>query len=122
MASLTEQLQATLLPSVAGGATYGINSFELNADTLFPYIVWLKVSSTANNTLAGLDALQNTRVQVDIYSDTVQSLEAAAVSVIAAMTAGPFSSVVQLTSRDAYEDQVRAFKRSIDFSVWSTTP
>ena len=121
MSSLTEQLQAVLLPTVAGGATYGINSFELNENTVFPYIVWLKVSSSANNNLAGLADLQNTRVQVDIYSDTVQSLEAAGTSVIAAMVAGPFTSL-QLTSRDSYEDAVRAFKRSIDFSVWSTNP
>jgi len=121
VSTLHETIQATLAPTVAGGATYGINSFELNENIAFPYIVWMKPSSPTNNTLAGASALQNTRVQVDLYSDTVQNLEAAAAIVIAAMAAGPFTST-QLTTRDAYEDQVRAFKRSIDFSVWSTNP
>lgn len=119
MPALIEQLQTVLNPTVAGGTSYAINTAELNAGTVYPYGTFLFVSSTANNTLAGATDLQNTRVQVDLYAADPLTLDAAGKAVLAAMAAAPFQNV-QLTSQDGYEDQVRVYRRSIDFSVWST--
>ena len=118
--SLAALIQAALLPTVAGGVFYGINSLEVNEQIVFPYIVWIKISSSTNNTLAGPTDMQNTRVQVDVFADAVSALDPATAAINAAMAAAPFQSV-QLTSQDAYEGEVRAFRRSLDFSVWSTS-
>lgn len=119
MPTLVEQIQSVLNPVVAGGSFYAVNTLEMNENTVFPYATFLFVSSSTNNTFSGATDLQNTRVQVDVYSDTVQGLLVASAASAAAMSAAPFSNV-QLTSQDGYEDQVRAYRRSLDFSVWST--
>lgn len=119
MPTLIQQLQAVLDPLLAGGMSYAINTAELNAETVYPYGTFLFVSSIANNTLTGPTDIQNTRVQVDLYATDPATLDAAGKAVLAAMAAAPFQNV-QLTSQDGYEDQVRVYRRSIDFSVWST--
>lgn len=119
MPTLVEQIQSVLNPTVAGGSFYAVNTLEMNESTVFPYATFLFVSSSTNNTFAGASDLQNTRVQVDVYSDTVQGLLTASAAIVAAMAAAPFTNV-HLTSQDGHEDQVRVYRRSIDFSVWST--
>jgi hypothetical protein len=117
--TLATQLQAVLAPAVAGGAFYGENTLEGGEATVYPYVTYLRVSSPTNNTLGGPTDLQNTRVQVDLYSDTAAGLDAAQPAVLAAMAGAPFTSL-QLTSQDAFESAIRVYRRSFDFSVWST--
>lgn len=119
MTTLMQDLQAVLNPVLAGKAFYAVNTLEMNENTVFPYLTFLFISSSTNNTLAGATDMQNTRVQVDVYSDSPSGLSAAAAAVLRAMAASAITNV-QLTSQDGYEDQVRVFRRSIDFSVWST--
>lgn len=119
MPTLIEQIQTALDPTVAGGSFYAVNTLEMNEATVFPYLTFLFVSSSTNNTLAGATDLQNARVQVDVYATDPASLDSSGKAVLAAMAAAPFTNV-QLTSQDGYEDQVRLYRRSLDFSVWST--
>jgi len=119
MTTLVEDLFAVLDHAVSGQAFYAANTKELNEDTVFPYLTFIEVSSNTNNTLDGPTDLQNTRIQVDVFCDTVAGLQTAVAAVTAAMAAAPFKNV-QLTSQGGYEDQVRLFRRSLDFSVWST--
>lgn len=118
--SLLTDLQATLKGVVAGEAFYGIDSLELNENTVFPFVVYLVVSSPVNNTLAGASALQNARVQVNVVCDAASALESTGDAVVAAMTGGPFTSCLQLTSKDEWVAEIRAYQRVIDFSVWTT--
>lgn len=119
MATLTEQVQAALNPVTPGGCFYGVNTKELNELTVYPFLVFIKVVSTVNNTLAGPTDIQNTRIQVDLYNDTIAGIEQYGPLVVAAMAAA-FPQSIQLSSDDAYESEVRVFRRVTHFSVWST--
>jgi len=119
MTDRIEALQAVLNPAINGEAYYAINTNELNENTVFPYLTFLEITSNTNNTLDGATDLQNSRFQIDVYSDRLATLVSASNAVMAAMAAAPFTNV-RLTSQDTYEDQVRLYRRSMDFSVWST--
>lgn len=105
---------ATLAP--AGGVWYSVNTQE---SPQYPYIVYQRISSTANVSLLGASDMQNTRVQIDIYAQQISqaaSLETALEAVFAASAI----SNVPLTSQDFYEDSVKAFRVSKDYSIWAT--
>lgn len=116
MTTLIEDIQAVLNPLTVGGAWYAVNTAE---PPTYPYIVWQRIVSTTNNTFEGASNLQNTRIQVDVFAQKVSDLDTASKAVIAAIAAAPFKSL-QLSSQDLYEEPVRAFRSSIDFSVWAT--
>jgi hypothetical protein len=112
-----QQIQAVLSAmALAGGAWQQINTTE---PPIYPYIVWTNVVSTTNNNLQGASDLQNTRLQVDVYSRQASERATVADAAVAAMTAGPFDACIQLSSQDLYESEVRAFRRILEFSVWS---
>lgn len=119
MTTLIQDIQAVLDPLLAGGSWYAVNTQENGAATVFPFAVFIETASSTNNTLSGPSDLQNTRVQVDLFSDTVSGLETAAQAVEAAMRAAPFTNL-KLSSQDYYESEVRFFRRSFTFSIWST--
>jgi hypothetical protein len=114
--TLIQDLQALLLPLTAGGAWYGANTQE---PPTYPYISWVRISSSPNVTLQGPSALQNTRIQIDVFSLSAtesKSISSALESAFngSAITNVPLSSAVQ------YEDMVRAYRITKDYSVWAT--
>lgn len=117
MATLVEDLVAllsTLAP--AGGVWYGANT---NTPPTYPYIVVQRVASEANVALGGPSLMQNTRVQVDIYARSVAesvSIESA----LEALFAGWSVQNVPLLSQDYFDEEVRAYRVSKDYSVWAT--
>lgn len=119
MATLIQDIQAVLDPLLAGGSWYGVNTQEKGAATVFPFVVFIAAASSTNNSLEGPSNLQNTHVQVDVFSDTVSGLDAAARAVLAAMRSASFTNLM-LSSQDFYESEVRFFRRSFTYSVWST--
>lgn len=116
MTTLIEDVQAVLNPLAAGGASYGANTAE---PPVYPYIVWQRIVSTSNNTLAGPSDMQNTRIQIDIYALKVSDMSALELAVEAAMLAAAFKNI-PLSSQDMFEPAVRAYRCSKDYSVWST--
>lgn len=119
MTTLVQDIQAVLNPVLAGGSWYAVNTQENGAATTFPFATFIKTASSTNNTLGGPSNLQNTHVQVDVFSDTVSGLETAAQAVSAAMQGASFTNLM-LSSQDYYESEVRFFRRSFTFSIWST--
>ena len=117
MTTLVQDVQAllaTLAP--AGGVWYGINTTE---PPTYPYIVWQRIVSVANVSLAGPSNRQNTRVQIDIISLTIG--EASAIeTALEALMAGASIVNVPLSSQDTYEDAIKAFRIIKDFSLWAT--
>ena len=113
---LIEDLSALLGPlNPAGGVWYGANTAQ---PPVYPYIVFQRVVSTANVSMNGPSDVQNTRVQIDIYALRIS--EAAALdSALDAAFAGAALVNVPISSQDFYEDMVKAFRISRDFSVWS---
>lgn len=117
MTVLIEDLQA-LLTTLAppGGVWYQVNTAE---PAVYPYIVFQRVSSTPNVSLDGPSDMQNTRIQIDIFARQIAHASALETSLEALMGASSISNV-PLGSQDLYEDAVKAYRVSKDFSCWST--
>lgn len=117
---LIDQLQAILSPLAAGGAWYAMNTTE---PPVFPFIVWQRITSLFENTLDGPTDMQNTRVQIDIFSRDIAQAESISNALDAAMQAASDAKTlvnVPLSSQDLYEFDARCHRISRDFSVWST--
>lgn len=115
MTVLLEDLQTLLQPLAVGGAWYGVNTTE---PPVYPYVVWQRISSTPNVTLAGQSDLQNTRVQIDIYSRRISEASAIESALEGAMASSAIVNV-PLSSQDLYDEMVKAFRVSKDYSVWA---
>ena len=114
--TLTQEIQSLLAPFTSGGAHYAINE----AETLsYPYIVWQRIISVPTVDLAGPADLQNTRIQVDIFSRYVSEAHAVQLSVQAAFAAWTKPNV-PLSVQDMYENEVKAYRTSLDYSIWAT--
>ena len=118
MATFLEVVQALLDPLAPAGSFYGINPTEplaLDGDAIAAFIVWQRVVSTDNVSLAGPSNVQNTRIQVDFFAPRItaaDSMRRAADAALAALLAVP------LTSQDIYEEPVRLWRISRDYSIW----
>lgn len=116
MSTLNEQIQEKLADLVAGGAWYGWNPTA--PEPRFPYITWQRIPSPVNNTLEGPSDLQNTRVQIDIYSRDAKEVVTISRAIAARFAAWSVQNV-QLSSQDIPEPEIRAFRTSEDWSLWS---
>ena len=117
MTTLVEDVQALLTAlAPAGGVWYGINTTE---PPIYPFIVWQRVVSSPNVGLGGPSDQQNTRVQIDIFSTRIQEASAIEMTLEATLAAASIVNV-PLSSQDLYEDAIRAFRVSKDYSVWAT--
>lgn len=116
MTTLIQDIQAlleTLEP--AGGVWHGANT---TGEPVYPFIVWSRVSSPSNVSLGGPSDLQNTRIQIDLFDRNVGALDTLAKALDAAMAAWSVQNV-RISTFDSYEEPVRAFRVSKDFSVWA---
>lgn len=116
MTTLIEDLQAILNPLAAGGSWYAVNTTE---PPVVPYVVFLCTSPNTNNTLQGKSNLQNSRVQIDLFSYRAGEIEAIGSAIEEAMSASHLINL-QTESHDGFENAVRLFRRTYFFSVWST--
>ena len=116
MTTLIEDLQAVLNPLVAGGCWYQVNTAQ---PPVFPYIVFLDVVSSTNVTFKGPSDLQNSRIQIDVYSPTASATINAAKAIDAAMQASALNNV-PISSQGFYESDVKLFRQLREYSVWST--
>ncbi|WP_374491594.1 DUF3168 domain-containing protein [Brachymonas sp.] len=116
MADLLQTAYGVLNPLAPGGAHYAMNDVQ---PPVLPYIVFRRIVSTTNNTLAGATDLQNTRLQVDVYARTVAETVAIGNAITATMASAPWPACVQLTSADLFEPDTRLYRSILEFSVWS---
>lgn len=117
MTTLTEDVK-TLLDTL--GAAGGVhNMINEDAPLVYPFVVFQRVASDANVSLSGPSALQNTRLQIDLYGRTVAQVSALELALETAMAAWAVQNV-PLISQDFYDEQAGAYRISKDFSVWST--
>lgn len=116
MTVLIQDVQALLAAlAPAGGVWYGINTAQ---PPVYPYIVWQRIASSPTVALGGPTDLQNTRVQVDLYSRQLSEVAALESAVEAAFAASAITNV-PLSSQDLYEPDVRAYRVLKEFSVWA---
>jgi hypothetical protein len=81
-----------------------------------PYMVFQRIATVAENTLADGQSIQHTRFQVDVYEATYEAVQALAQLAINAALALP--QCVQLLEQDLYEGVVKLHRVSLDFSIW----
>lgn len=117
MTVLIQDVQALLAAlAPAGGVFYGLNTMQ---PVVYPYIVWMRVVSTPNVALGGPSALQNTRLQIDIYSRKVQEAASIETQIEAAFAAWAVQNV-PLASFDMVDHDTRAYRVVKEFSVWAS--
>lgn len=124
MATLIQTVQAILNPLPTGGAWYGMNMTEpLAVDVsgqVKPYITFLRVVGSDNVSMGGPSAMQQTRVQVDYFAPHIADAVALSKAGDAALIGGfavPFA-CIPLTSQDLFEEPVRLWRVSRDYSIW----
>ena len=121
MTTLLQDIQAALVAIAPAGrsSNFSWNSVNTAEPPVYPYVIFQRVVSTDNNTLAGPTNLQNTHVQIDVIDRTASGADALAKQVRAAMLAA-FADCTPLTGFDVYEDAIKAFRVSADYSIWAT--
>jgi hypothetical protein len=112
--TIEESIQAVLGPLVSGRC-YPLVAPDSH---IKPYITYQVISAVNENSLSGDMGITNRRVQVDIYDVTYSSVKTLLGTVQAAMEGASFT-CLQLSFRDLYDEEVKTFRESVDFSVWS---
>lgn len=116
--NMTQQLAALLTGATdAGAAVYPVIAPDLVAK---PYIVYQRVSVNSENVLSGNSGLVNSRVQIDVYATTFAQVVTIAAQIDALM-AGWSVQNVSVLSQDGYEDAVKLFRITTDYSIWADT-
>ena len=110
---IQEQIAAAL-GAIAGGRLYP-NVAPNNVQK--PYLVYLRVASAPENTLADGVPIDNTRLQIDCFDTTYAGVIALAESVKTAMRASGLSHVL-LLEQDQYEFDALLHRVILDFSLW----
>lgn len=117
MTTLVEDVQIllnTLAP--AGGVWYGVNTTEPPA---YPYIVWQRIASSDNVSMTGPSNLQNTRIQIDVFSLRISEANTLRDALDIAFNSASITNIPISTS-ETYEDMIRGFRLMREYSVWTT--
>lgn len=80
-----------------------------------PYAIYLQVSNSPDVVLESLVAIDNTRLQVDIFAKTYAEVQSLSNQVRDALMA---LNIIPLSSGDLYESEVKLYRVTQDFSVW----
>ena len=112
-------IQQQILTLLSGGTAAGARVYPLTAPDAVPkpYITYQRVSSNSENVLSGSSGLTNTRMQIDVYAMTYAEATSIAAQVDALMSAWSVQNV-SITLQDFFEDQVKLFRISHDYSLW----
>ncbi|MCK6052505.1 DUF3168 domain-containing protein [Moraxella osloensis] len=116
--NLGQQLYPILSPLV-GGRVFPMQRWE-GADSANPYIIYSKVSSIPDNTMDGFSGHEYVRVQIDIYHEDYDELDALAIQVIDAISTGiPLSEF--LNRQELPDDDTGLYRQSMDWQLWTST-
>lgn len=88
------------------------------ANRVKPYIVYQAVGGADETTFDGVDALQNSRMQVSVWADSRAAASALIQQVRAALTAEPVLGVPIGAPVSVYEDDTKLYGSRQDYSIW----
>ncbi len=113
--TIAEQIVVML----SGGTAAGVRVYPLTApdDVAKPYITYQRISSNSEIVLSGDSGLTNTRMQIDVYATTYAEATSIAAQIDVLMSAWTVQNVSVLL-QDFFEDQVKLFRISHDYSLW----
>lgn len=80
-----------------------------------PYAIYFQVSNTPNVVIDNTIAIENARIQVDVYAKTYAQCQSLADGVRSAMIG---IDGIPLTAADLYEPEVKLYRVTQDFSFW----
>ena len=83
-----------------------------------PYIVYQSVGGVDETTFDGADTLQNSRMQVSVWSTSRSEASTIIQQVRAALTAEPVRGVPIGAPVSVYEDDTKLYGSQQDFSIW----
>lgn len=113
-------IQSQLFTLLSGGATLaGARVYPLTAPDVVtkPYITYQRIFSNSENVLSGNSGLTNTRMQIDMYATLYTDVVTLAAQVDALISAWAVKNV-SIQAQDFYEDPVKLFRISADYSIW----
>ena len=110
-------MQAQLFTAISGVAGGRVFPNLAPNDVQTPYLVYLRVASVPENTLADGVPIDNTRVQIDCFDTTYAAALTLAESVKAALRASNITFVL-LMEQDQFEFDALLHRVILDFSIW----
>lgn len=112
-------IQQQLLTLLSGATAAGTRVYPITAPdgVAKPYLTYQRVSVTSENVLSGESGLANTRMQIDVYALTYAEAASIAGQIDALMATWDVQNVSGI-SQDFYEDPVKLFRVSSDYSLW----
>ncbi len=113
---IQEDLESMLLSAMPTVPVYAQIAKQNSA---LPYIVYQRVISSVENTLTGngTPPINNTRMQLDVWSQSYASVQAAAAALRAAMLAWGVQNL-NLGEQDFYEADKKMHRVMLDYSIW----
>ncbi len=123
MAILESALYSALSGDAAIAAVVGSGIYPviIPQDAAFPAITYTRISGGQQNDLTGYEGTENPRMQIDVWGKTYAAVKDLAAKVRAAMNAAITFSAIQISDQDLYEDDMKIYRVSMDFSVWFNT-
>jgi predicted metallo-beta-lactamase superfamily hydrolase len=109
-------IQAVLAPLVAG-CCYPLVAPDSQPR---PYIIYQVISNVITNSLDGDVGISNRRFQIDPHADTYAAAKVLAKSITDAMASASFTNI-KLHELDLYEPEIKAYRVTMDFSVWAAS-
>lgn len=115
MSTIQEDLESLLTPLAP---TYPMVAIQNQGVT--SYIIYQRIDKAIENVMAGNGSqpINNSRIQVDAFAKTYSGAQTLANAIKSAMQ-GWIKQNVQLTEQDIYEEPVKLYRISMDFSIWS---
>jgi hypothetical protein len=115
MSTIEEQLFATLNAAVPG-SVYPVVAAQ---DVPMPYVVYRTMPSPVANVLdSQTPPLDNTVFELDCWGRSYADAVNLAATVLAALQGWSILGVQKNSMHDLYEEDVKAFRRVFEFSVW----
>jgi len=98
----------------AGGVHYDVAP---DSKTL-PYATLQQVGGMSVNDLDGPDALENPRIQIDVFARTRPEANTLLKAAAAVLCGGPLQGVPLGAPISTYNNELNIYRRSQDFSFW----
>lgn len=101
--------------AICGGRIYAL--VRPQTDPL-PAIVWQRVSTVPENSLAGFSGLDNVRIQFAHYADTLLQAKMLAAAVSAALDGAASLKCTRTMEMDDQDPETKNFRVVVDFNFW----
>ena len=111
--SMEETLQAMLSSQLTAGVWPIVPAQGVD----YPHVTYQGVYSATNNVLTGAPPINQTRLQIDVWSRTYAEAKSIANQITTAMQGWSVQNW-QIGTQDLFESAVHIYRVKMDFSIW----